>query len=497
MNFRHKNQTRLAIFSRRWLCYSLFPLLLCGGFPSFTAAADDALPQLGTAGVQALSIAKERQYGDAFMRMSRASGGIINDPVLTDFINQLGYRLVSNADGVRFPFHFFLVNDPTINAAAFLGGYVKVNSGLFLYAQSESELAAVLAHEISHVTQRHIARSIENAAQNNHLTIAGLLGSVILSIANPAAGIAAMQTSIAASIQGKINFTRQNEEEADRIGMQVLARSGFKPSAMATFFGRLASKYRYTTKPPEILADHPLTANRIADAQARASQYPNKYVAPDLDFQLAKSRIQVRFGTMDAEQALSEFKHQLQTQQYVLRDAALYGEALALFAEKNYQEAQKIIEDLAHRYPENLFFLDTQSDILLAMNQTAQAIKLLNTTRQRLPDNPVVILNLAVAYDQAKQYAKEAQLLDHYLRTHPDQILAWQMLTESYQRQQLDGKALQSQAEYFALRGQYQLAIKRLQSATFQDNNRLDEARIKARIEQFKVAQADLDKLQN
>lgn len=495
MNVYRKTPRTLIHRSARCLCSALMAASLT--VTTMTPAnAADSLPQLGTAGVDALSIAKERQYGDAFMRMNRANGGVINDPVMTDYINQLGYKLVSNADGVNFPFTFFLVNDPSINAAAFLGGYVKVNSGLFLYAQSESELAAVLAHEITHVTQRHIARSIENAAQNSHLTIAGLIGSVILGIANPGAGIAAMQASLGASLQGQINFTRQNEREADRIGMQVLVRSGFEPSAMATFFGRLASKYRYATKPPEMLTDHPLTADRIADAQARANQYPHHYIAPSLAYQFAKARVMVRFGTMNADQAEAEFKHRLQDNQYKLRDAARYGLALALFAQNNYKQSQQIISELRQKHPKNLFLIDTQSDLYLALNQSNKAIQLLKSEISRSPDNPVLVLNLAAAYDKARNYGEEAKLLDHFVRNQPNSLLGWKMLTESYQHQQKDAQALQAQAEYFALCGQYKLAIRRLQSAKVQHLNKLVKARIEARIEQFKAAQEALQKLQ-
>lgn len=457
----------------------------------------DTLPELGTVGSQALTIAQEKLYGDAYIRAIRASLPVVHDPVLENFINLLGHKLVSHAENVRLPFHFFLIRNPSINAAAFLGGYIKVHTGLFLYAQRESELAAVLAHEISHVTQRHIARSLENTAQNNHLTIASLLGSVILTIANPMAGIAAMQTSLAASIQGKINFTRQNEQEADRIGMQVLYRSGFDPNAMASFFSRLAAKYRYASKSPAMLVDHPLTPQRIADAQARASQYPHRYIAPNLDFQLAKARISVRFGTMDADQAYSQYEQQLKTKSYVLKDAALYGKALALFAQKHYHKSQAIISQLHDRHPQNMFILDTQSDLYLALKKNKKAVNMLTRAYARYPDNYVVIMNLAAAYQASKLYAKESKLLDLYLRDHHSSVLGWQTLTEAYQHQQLHGKAKASLAEYFALKGQYHQAIRELQRAEKLIANKLEKTRIEARIHQFEAAQKELDKLQN
>lgn len=464
---------------------------------SLQSLADNSLPEIGTVGAQALSIAQEKQYGDAYMRAMRASSPIVQDPLLEDYINQLGHRLVAHADNVHLSFHFFLINDASINAAAFLGGYVKVNTGTVVMARTQSELAAVLAHEISHVTQRHIARSLEKSASASHLTIAGLLGSFIVAIANPVAGIAAMQTTMAASIQHRINYTRQNEFEADHIGMQVLYRSGFNPHAMVDFFSLLASKYRYASKPPAWLSDHPLTAQRIADAQSRASQYPDKYIAPSLDFQMAKARMQVRFDGLNPDQAYSLFHSQLENHNYKLKDAALYGLALALFAQKKYDKAQELITQLAKKHPQSMYVLDTQSDIDIAMKKTARAVKRLQEAYQRYPDNRIVIINLAAAYMANKQDAQASQLLDRYLREHNDDILGWQTLIEAYQHQHLTAQMQQARGEYFALRGQYTQGISELKNALNNTSNRLDEARIKARIDEFKASQKQLEKLQH
>ncbi|WP_375781621.1 M48 family metalloprotease, partial [Aeromonas enteropelogenes] len=172
------------------------PLLASLMGATFHAQANNQLPDIGTAGVSALPIEQEVRYGNAFMRFARAGLPIIDDPVLNQYIDDLGQRLLSNADGVRFPFTFFLINDPSINAAAFLGGRVKVHTGLFLYADNESELASVLAHEITHVTQRHIARYMEAQASSSAMTLAGLVGSIALAVINPTAGIAALQTTL-------------------------------------------------------------------------------------------------------------------------------------------------------------------------------------------------------------------------------------------------------------------------------------------------------------
>lgn len=173
------------------------------------------------------------------------------------YINGLGMRLVAHANSVRTPFHFYLINNDQINAFAFFGGNVVLHSALFRYSDNESELASVMAHEISHVTQRHLARAMEDQKRNAPLTSGRRAGFNLLAMASPQAGMAALTGTLAGTQQGMISFTRQNEEEADRIGIQVLQRSGFDPQAMPMFMGKLLDESRYSTRPPEMLLTHP------------------------------------------------------------------------------------------------------------------------------------------------------------------------------------------------------------------------------------------------
>lgn len=187
--------------------YTLITSLLLGSVPNIALASNSImLPDMGTTAASTLTIDKELEYGDAYMRMLRSSKPIINDPVLTEYVQDLGHKLVANASDVRTPFTFFLIRDKEINAFAFFGGHVAIHSGLFLYAQNESELASVLAHEIAHVTQRHLARSMEEQAKRSPATMAALVGSLMLAIASPEAGIAAMQATTAASMQGRLTI---------------------------------------------------------------------------------------------------------------------------------------------------------------------------------------------------------------------------------------------------------------------------------------------------
>nr|WP_167386728.1 M48 family metalloprotease [Aeromonas cavernicola] len=471
------------------------PLLASLMGATFHVAANNQLPDIGTAGVAALPIEQEVRYGNAFMRFARAGLPIIDDPVLNQYIDDLGQRLLSNADGVRFPFTFFLVNDPTINAAAFLGGRVKVHTGLFLYADSESELASVLAHEITHVTQRHIARYMEAQASSSAVTLAGLVGSIALAVINPTAGIAALQTTLGLSMQSAINYTRDNEYEADRIGMKALYDAGFDPMGMANFFQKLAAEYRYASKPPEMLLTHPLPETRISESRARASGFGQRELSPSLDFWLAKVRIQVRYGTDTPQGLLSYFESRIQKGDYPLKDAALYGKALALLQLKRYDEADRLMQQLAARHPEDLFIVDALTDIDLAKDRSAQAIARLEKFRNRMPDNEVIIINLGNAYLESSNYKKSIAILDPYARAHEENSLAWNLLADAYRQAGKMTELHMVRGEILSLRGEYQAAIDELIVARGSTTDRMTLARLEARITELERAKKDLDSL--
>jgi beta-barrel assembly-enhancing protease len=471
------------------------PLLTSLMSASFTVQANNQLPDIGTAGVAALPIEQEVRYGNAFMRFARAGLPVIDDPVLSQYIDDLGQRLLTNADGVRFPFTFFLINDPSINAAAFLGGRVKVHTGLFLYADSESELASVLAHEITHVTQRHIARYLESQASSSAMTLAGLVGSIALAVINPTAGIAALQTTLGLSMQSAINYTRDNEYEADRIGMKTLYDAGFDPSGMATFFQKLAAEYRYASKPPEMLLTHPLPETRIAEARARAASYGKRTLPPSLDFWFAKVRIQTRFGTERQAALLTFFEQRLSRGDYPLRDAALYGKALVLLQLKRADEADTIMKELASRHPEDLFILDGQTDIDLAKGRNAQAIARLEQFKRRMPDNEVVVINLGNAYLESGNTAKAIATLDPYARDHEENSLTWSLLADAYRKAGRMEELHMARAETLSLRGDYQAAIDELIVARGTTSNKLNLARIEARITELESEKKALESL--
>ncbi|MCL1068830.1 M48 family metalloprotease [Shewanella olleyana] len=469
-------------------------LLTAGIAKSF---ANNDLPDLGTAAVNTFSLEKEMVYGDAYMRVIRSSAPVISDPVLNQYLSELGNKLVAHATGVKTPFYFFLLRNDEINAFAFFGGHVGVHTGLFLHADTESELASVLAHEITHVTQRHLARSLEAQDKSSTATIVGMLGAILLTIAAPQAGMAALATTQALSTQARINFTRLHEREADRIGMQILADAGFDPNGASNFFQKLAIRYRFTTTPPQMLLTHPLPESRITDARNRAAQYPHRYIPDQLNYQLAKARIQVRFSSYSDQAAISMFDKQLDKKTYTFKSAALYGKALALFRTKKFEESEAIIDELLENDRNNLFYIDTKTDLLAQRDDYETAIELLKHHHRLKPTSLVIAANLANIYVEADQPRNAIPLLEDLIFLDRQNVLPYQIMTQAYRK--LGNKALEyySNAEAMALSANYDGAIDQLNYAyRHSEGQTLQIARIEARIRQFRQAKRSLDALQ-
>lgn len=453
------------------------------------------LPEIGTSAVSTLSLDKENLYGQAMMRAVRASQPIINDPVLIEYINDLGNSLVLNANDVHYKFEFFLLNNKEINAFAFFGGHIGTHSGLITMADNESELASVLAHEISHVTQRHLARRMEAQSRGTPLTVAGMVGGVLLALINPQAGFAALSTTMAASQQAGINYTRNNEKEADRVGMGILVESGFDPNGAPDFFRKMASKYRYTSKPPAMLLTHPMPESRISDSRNRAQMYPHLLLAPSLSFELAKARLRSRYEG-NGKSNITTFKNDIRNKKYHIKEAAEYGLALSYFSNNDYIKAEEILTSLLAKSPKNLFYVDGMTDVLIEQKKYAPALAMLEKLNLIMPNNQVVTLNYANTALSAGQYDLAASLLQDFLIINKDNFIGHDLLTQVYKKQEKGAQMHAQKAEVYALLGAYPKAIDELHTAyNAAAKNSLMQKRIKARTLQFQEHENQLKRL--
>ncbi|CAH1570792.1 M48 family metallopeptidase [Vibrio rotiferianus] len=446
------------------------------------------LPDIGTAAGGTLTIDQELIYGDAYMRMLRASSPIVSDPVINEYIDTLGHRLVANANDVKTPFHFFMIRDRNINAFAFFGGYVALHSGLFLHARTESELASVVAHEIAHVTQRHLARSMEEQARRSPATLAALAGALLIAIAAPEAGMAAITAATAGNMQSQINYTRSNEKEADRFGISTLAKAGFDVQAMPRFFGRLADEYRYASKPPPMLLTHPLPEDRITDSRARAQAYPPMRVMPSLDYHLTRARIVARHAGIDGEAAMGWFERTQKKATADLIPTFEYGKALVHLDNKRLDKAEVLLNKLLKQDPSNPFYLDAMTDLYIAQKHPEKAIDMLSKALKRSPHNKVLTINYANALLEAGKDKEAIKILQRYTHDNPEDTNGWHLLSKGNIALGNSDEDLASRAEILALRANWNKAIQYYSEASkIAELGSLKQARYDARIDQLMI----------
>ena len=451
------------------------------------AIEDQNLPDIGDSSGSVVSPEFDRRLGNAFLREVRRSTPLVYDPEVEAYINSIGYRLATNSDNNRQLFTFFVIDNPMINAFAGPGGMIGINSGVILNSHNESELAAVVAHEIAHVTQRHLARTFERASQLSIPTAAALIGAILLGTQNPEAGAAAIQATLGLSTQAQINFTRENEKEADNIGMQLLASSGFDPKGMPGFFEKLqqGSKY-YTGNAPEFLRTHPLTSSRIAESQARSEEYPIVNAIDSDTYHLVHMKVLVHSFDKPKE-AVTETLSLLQAAKTELDfKASRYGYALALQRNQQYDEARKQIIALLETDEHNSAYLLAAAKIESDAKRYENAIKIFKEAEKYYPNyRPLVLYHAKTLLDYEKP--REArQLLLNYGRDNDSDITYLNLLSQAEAQAGYESESHIVKAEYYYLLGDTELAIGRLKLAASQDDlDYYQKERIKARLIQF------------
>ena len=472
---------------RRLLCLLLS---LCLAFTPLELAADiyQDLPDMGAASGSVLTPLQERQLGKAFMRYIRATQKVIDDPLLDDYINTLGMELVNHSEARGTRFTFFLVEDPQINAYAGPGGYIGVYTGLVLTTRSENELAAVLAHEITHVVQKHLLRAFH---ENRNLSLvqgAALLAAILVgTLAGGDAGLAAAIGTQAAIQQQQINFTRQNEKEADRIGIDIMQQAGFDPRAMPTFFARMGrANSAYATSLPEFLRTHPVTNARIADALGRAETYSYRQHEDSLRYLLARAAIR-EMTFQDPADAIIHFRSALKEGRFRSQAAARYGYALALHRAERHDQAAKEMETLLKQHPQVVEFLVTASRIDMDRGKRKLALKRLEKAKARLPYNYPLRITLAELYLRAGKPRQAQKELLGLRRSYPDKTRIYRLLARASADQGRQGESHQYMASYYYLMGLLEPARLQLEIALRQPNlEEYERARIQSQLQQVK-----------
>ena len=457
------------------------PLTLTAMLAAAVCAAEpqraDDLPALGDGSSGIVSPAAERELARAALMQIRAGAPTVDDPILKYFVRLNVFRLAEKSDLTEAALNTVLIDSPQINAFAVPGGIVGINLGLFLHARDESEYSSVVAHELAHLSQRHYARSVEQQRAMTPLMLAGLLASIVIAAAGGGeAGMAAAASTQALIADQGLRFSRSREQEADRIGLNTLVGAGLDPDGMGRMFERMQRAFRFVERPPEFLLTHPLTESRISDAKNQAEQFPDKTVAPSLDYQLMRIRAQTHYAE-SARRALAEA-----TARRDRDTAARYAIALALARDGQHDNAADAARLLHREHPASLLMTASFAEILVEAGRTDEALVLLERELAINPDNEPLTYIYAQALNAAERFTDAADVLWHHTRVNGEDVDVWELLAETAGLAGDTVAVHRARAEYFARVGAFRMSIQHLDYA-----RRLleaDEPRLLARLDQ-------------
>lgn len=505
-------------------------------------AQEAKLPDIGSSAGELLTPAQQEQYGGMMLAQLRHYDYLLEDPLVSSWLDTLGSRLAANSDRPRQPFTFFMVRERQINAFATLGGYIGVNAGLVLAADREDEVAAVMSHEIAHVTQQHVLRGAERAQRDQLPILLAMIGAIAAAQAAGSnsrddATMAAMTSAMGLMQQRQINYTRSNESEADRIGIQTLSRSHYDTTAMADFFSKLQTMSRSNRAndygdAPDYLMTHPVTTTRISEAKERAEQIEAKnslvaitstpnatrveripkgtFTLPDnargLDnpllpngvkirdqsltaggtgqFDYARERLRVLSATTPRE-AVREYER-LENSGTKLSDAQRYGLALGKLRSNQPGEAMTALNGLLAAHPGNLWLALALGEAEASSGKTAAADARFDALLRQTPNNRAISLTYAGVLNEraTPEAGKRSQaLLRPLIGSSGDDPLFQQLFARSCEIAGDPVRAGEAYAEVAYLRGRPEQAL--VQLNTLKRNPALDyyaRARIEARI---------------
>lgn len=448
------------------------------------------LPDMGDYSRQYLSGNSERRLGEEVIQRIRDRGLIIEDVQLNEYLASVGQRIATYADTSEHGYRFFWIDAPSINAFAAPGALVAINAGLLLATRNEDELAGVLAHEIAHVSQRHIARAIADAQRLAIPMAAALLASAILAAATDSdLGQAAIAGTAAIGTQRRIDYTRANEQEADRIGTQLLAKAGYDPAGMADFFGRLQQAVTgAAVEAPEYLLTHPRPGSRAADTQDRVAPLPRNQSQPrdTLAYYLAKARLKV-LTNPNTQTLLQRFKATLQNDDYEQAAAERYGYALALKRAGRYADAAAEIAQLRRNDPDRLAYRIEEAELALAQREAGRAWNLFEEARALYGDDYTLAMHYAQALVNDGDARRAMNVLQPQLRRRSLDAPLYALYAQAAQRAGDPAAAHAALTEYYYLNNQLKAAIEQAELGLRQTAaTEYQQAQLRARLRQLR-----------
>ncbi|GLQ31236.1 M48 family metalloprotease [Litoribrevibacter albus] len=445
-----------------------FSAILCVFLIAFQSVvyASNQLPSLGDSTSGFISLEQEHKLGRGWLRALRNQTPTLEDPLINDYLEYTIYRLVENSQLTDRRLETIVVDNNTLNAFAVPGGVIGVNTGLFLYSNSEGEFSSVLSHELAHISQRHFARRVQEAEQRRPLTMVGLLASVLLAVTTGGtAAIAAGSTTYAASAQAELAFSRDMEQEADRIGMDTLYKSGYSPHDMTNMFKSMNEAKRFWgTNPPEYLLTHPLTESRISDSANRASQYTLKQSRTNFEFQLMKRRAEIH-TISSSKECINKYQDQAVNAASIQQKSAFYALAICQMEDKQYDTALKTLGSIQKLHPMSITLNVLKAEILSKQEKLDESEAVLKKLLADNPDNYVITMYLANTYGKNGKARQAAFLLQDISYRRPNDPHVWTRLAEAHRINNNQIGYYKAAAEYYQLNGDFTNAQRQLMRA--------------------------------
>jgi predicted Zn-dependent protease len=446
----------------------------------------DGLPDLGDVSQTSISPQQERQIGEQSMFQIRASKNYLDDPEIADYLNALGSRLVANSAEPSQPFEFFAINDNAINAFAMPGGFIGVNTGLLLTAQTESELASVLSHEIAHVTQHHLARMVAGQKYDSLAAVAAIAVAILAARDNPQAAMGAVVGVQGGAMQRQLNFTRTHEEEADRIGLGVLEKSGFDVRAMPSFFERMQRATRLLEgNAPTYLRTHPITAERIADVDGRVQQIPFHLVADSLEFQLVRAKLYATQKT--PTEAINFFNAALGDQKFGNPIAQRYGLVIALMRDKQDKAAAQELAVLQKSAPANPMIITLAGQLKQKNVANNNLNSFYRDATRSFPQYRALVYDYVEVLLSERNFDQALKLLSGRINDYPNDPRLYELQARTYDGLNRPQEAHHALAYNYILHGNLYGAIDQLELAKAAGDNYYELSTIETELKQFRA----------
>jgi len=431
-------------------------------------SVESSLPSIGGAGGGLISDQQELQIGQQVLRQLRRSAQLIDDFLIEDYLSSIVYKLVPYVALENRDLSLVVIDSPALNAFAVPGNVIGVNGGLFLRARTEQQFASVIAHELAHLSQRHFARRMEQQEQTAPLALAGVIAGLVLSAVTQSSdiGMATVAGTQAMAVQNFLSYSRLHEQEADRVGLGIMAEAGLDPEGMPEMFEIMLRENRLQgNQVPEYLSTHPLTESRVSDTRARAEQLERPGLASDsLEFHLVKTRLQVHYAR-SADEAVEAFGAQVKKDTEGKNQPAIYGYAVALIAAGKPEQAHEQLQKLLDIQSNRITYLVTDGEALIAAGKYEAARQLLTESLKRNPGNAAILDQLARLEMADNNPSLATGYLQQLTRDFKRDAQLWLRLADAQGKAREIVGVHRARAEYDILMGDFESAARQLAEA--------------------------------